>query len=109
MLTRSETEIAILAQFTAKPGQAEALRAAIYDVMGKTLAEPGCRRFVLYQSVDDPNLLSVIEKFASQADFDAHLGTPYIKNLLDKVVPELVAVQNITFHKEVLAPEFAYA
>lgn len=109
MIERAETEIAIVAQFTAKPGRADALLQAIHHVMAMTLAEPGCRRFVLYQSVDNPNLLTVVEKFASQRDFDVHLQMPYIQNLLNHVVPELVEVQNITMHKEVLAPEPVYA
>ncbi|MFN8483894.1 MAG: putative quinol monooxygenase [Anaerolineae bacterium] len=109
MITRYEDEIAIVAQFTAKDGRGAALLAEIYEVMGHTLAEPGCLRFVLHQSVDDPDLLTVVEKFASQKDFDAHLAQPYTKNLLEQVVPELVAVQNITFHKEVRAPEPVFA
>ncbi len=109
MIPRYEDEIAIVAQFTAKEGCAQDLLAAIYDVQGKTLAEPGCLRFVLHQGVEDPTTMTVVEKFASQAAFDSHLAQPYIKNLLEVVVPELVAVQNITFHKEVLAPEPVFA
>jgi len=103
MITRSEEEIAIVAKFTAKEGKAEALLTEIHHVMEHTLKEEGCRRFVMHQSVDNPGLITVVEKFASQAAFDAHLGAPYTKNLLDKVVPELVEVSDITFHKEVLA------
>lgn len=102
MVKRSENEIAILAQFTAKEGKGEALLAEIHKVMGLTLAESGCTRFVIYQNIDNPGFLSVVEKFASQEAFDFHLAQPYVKNLLEKVVPELVEVQNITFHKEVL-------
>ncbi|MFN8473031.1 MAG: putative quinol monooxygenase [Anaerolineae bacterium] len=109
MITRYEDEVAIVAQFTAKDGRADELLAEIYEVMAHTLAEPGCLRFVLHQSIDDPDMLTVVEKFKSQKDFDSHLAQPYTKKLLEQVVPELVAVQNITFHKEVKAPEPVFA
>jgi quinol monooxygenase YgiN len=102
MIQRSESEIAIIAQFTAKEGKADELLAAIHKVMCETLKEPGCKRFVLHQHVEDPKVLTVVEKFADQKAFDTHVAAPYTKHLLEKVAPEIVATQSITFHKEVL-------
>jgi quinol monooxygenase YgiN len=102
MIQRSESEIGIIAQFTAKEGKENELLEAIYNVMGQTLKEPGCKRFVFYQHVEDPKILTAIEKFASQAAFDAHVAAPYTKNLLEVLLPELSSAQSITFHKEIL-------
>jgi quinol monooxygenase YgiN len=68
-----------------------------------TKSEPGCLRYILYQSKDDPRVFTFTEKFASQEAFDFHANTPYIKNFLEKVAPELVESQSITFHTEVFS------
>jgi quinol monooxygenase YgiN len=104
MIKRSETEIAVIAQFTAKEGKADELVAALHHAVGLGLNEPGCRRLILYQCVDDPRMCTVIEKFANQEAFEAHLAAPYTVDLLENIIPQLTQAQAITTHKEVLAP-----
>jgi len=102
MFNRSENEIAIVAQFFAKDGKTAEMLAAIHAVGVQSLKEPGCVRFIMHQSVDNPSEVAVVEKFANQAAFDFHLSQPYTKNLLEVIVPELVDHNVITFHKEIL-------
>jgi quinol monooxygenase YgiN len=104
MISRSETEIAVLAQFTARKGKADELLAALHHAVGLGLSEPGCRRLILYQCVENPRICTVIEKFADQKAFDAHLAAGYTVDLLKNVIPKLAAKQSITSHKEVLVP-----
>ncbi|MCL4396692.1 MAG: antibiotic biosynthesis monooxygenase [Chloroflexi bacterium] len=104
MISRSETEVAVIAQFTAKEGKAEDLRAALHHAIGLGLREPGCRRLILYQCVEDPKICTVIEKFADQQAFAAHLAAPYTVDLLDNIIPGLTQAQAITQHREVLVP-----
>lgn len=105
MISRSETEVAVIAQFTAKEGMAEELRAALHHAIGLGLCnEPGCKRLILYQCVEDPKVMTVIEKFADQAAFEAHLAAPYTVDLLNNIIPRLTQAQLITTHKEVLVP-----
>jgi quinol monooxygenase YgiN len=105
MIARSETEIAVIAQFTAKEGKAEELLAALHHAIGLGLNEPGCRRLILYQHVEDPRICTVIEKFADQKAFEAHLAASYTVDLLEKIIPQLTQAQSITTHKEVLVPK----
>lgn len=105
MITRSEVQVAVIAQFTAKEGMVEELRAALHDAIKLGLTnEPGCLRLILYQCVEDPRVMTVIEKFADQAAFEAHLAAPYTVNLLNNTIPRLTQAQLITTHKEVLVP-----
>jgi quinol monooxygenase YgiN len=104
MISRSETEIAVIAQFTAKEGMADELLAALHHAIGLGLNEPGCRRLILYQHVDDPRVCTVIEKFADQKAFDAHLAASYTVDLLENIIPQLAQAQSITTHREVLVP-----
>jgi quinol monooxygenase YgiN len=105
MISRSETEIAIIAQFTAKKGKAEDLVAALHQAIGLGLNEPGCRRLILYQSVENPEICTVIEKFADQRAFEAHLAASYTVELLERIIPRLAKKRSITSHKEVLVPQ----
>jgi quinol monooxygenase YgiN len=104
MISRSETEIAVIAQFTAKEGKADELVAALHHAVGIGLNEPGCRRLILYQCVENPRICTVIEKFADQKAFDAHLAASYTVDLLERIIPQLTQAQSITTHKEVLVP-----
>jgi quinol monooxygenase YgiN len=104
MISRSETEIAVIAQFTAKKGKADELLAALHHAIGLGLNEPGCRRLILYQCVENPRICTVIEKFADQKAFEAHLAAPYTVDLLKNIIPKLAQKQSITSHKEVLVP-----
>jgi len=102
MIARSEAEIAVIAQFTAREGDADRLLAALHHAVGLGLNEPGCRRLVLYQSVEDPKVCTVIEKFSDQKAFEAHLAASYTVDLLDNIIPRLTQAQSITTHKEVV-------
>ena len=104
MISRSETEIAVIAQFTAKEGKADELVATLHRAVGLGLNEPGCRRLILYQCVEDPKICTVIEKFADQKAFEAHLAASYTVDLLENIIPQLTLAQVITTHKEVLVP-----
>lgn len=104
MISRSETEIAVIAQFTAKEGRADELVVALHHAIGLGLSEPGCRRLILYQCVEDPRICTVIEKFANQNAFEAHLAASYTVDLLKNIIPRLAQAQSITTHKEVLVP-----
>jgi len=101
VISRSETEIAVIAQFTAKKGMADELLAALHHAIGLGLKEPGCRRLILYQQVEDPRICTVIEKFADQKAFEAHLAAAYTVDLLENIIPRLTQAQSITTHKEV--------
>lgn len=59
---------------------------------------------ILYQCVENPGVCTVIEKFADQKAFEAHLAASYTVNLLENIIPQLTKAQAITTHKEVLVP-----
>jgi quinol monooxygenase YgiN len=59
---------------------------------------------ILYQCVENPRILTVIEKFADQKAFEAHLAASYTVDLLENIIPQLTLAQAITTHKEVWVP-----
>ena len=41
--------------------------------LGPTRVQPGCRKCDLYQDVEYPNAITLVEEWESQADLDPHL------------------------------------
>jgi quinol monooxygenase YgiN len=65
--------ITITAVIRARPGRADALRAALLDVAAHVAAnEPDTLGFHLSQSLDDPHVFTTYERFADRATMDAH-------------------------------------
>jgi quinol monooxygenase YgiN len=101
MPRKAEKEIVCVAQFTAKPGKEDDLVKALHGLMAATHKEKGCSRYELNQSIDNPRVITFIEKWASKEDFDKHCNMPYIKEYFQKA-PQLVEAQSVTLHKEIL-------
>jgi quinol monooxygenase YgiN len=62
--------------FTAKPGLSETLGARLLALLAPTRQEPGCTQYEIFRSADHPDASFVYEDWRSQADFQAHMGTP---------------------------------
>ena len=77
----SPDAITVTAQIRVKPGTAILLKRALTEVATLTRQEPGCLGYDLHQSVNEPNLFLLHERWSSRADLDAHLEMPYIQDL----------------------------
>ncbi len=102
MPTKEETRVVVIAQFTAKPDKEDELVARLAELLGPTHQEPGCLRYELNQCVENPRLVTYIEKFADQKAFNDHISHSYISDFFKNVAPALVESQNISFHREIL-------
>ena len=100
-MSTGDDAVNLVAEFTAKKGSEAALVEALTAVIAPSLEEEGCQRFELNQSRDDARVVTAIERFSDQAAFDAHVSTPYIKDLLENRVPELVETQHIVFYRQI--------
>jgi quinol monooxygenase YgiN len=76
--------ISITAVIRAKPGQAEALKAALLDVAAHVRAhEPDTIAFYLSQSLDDPQLFTTYERFVDAAAKDRHNGSAAVARFFE--------------------------
>ena len=69
----STSSLTIVAITTAVAGKENALRAAQQKLVAETVAEPGCLRYELNQSLDDARVLIFTEKWASEHEWRAHM------------------------------------
>ena len=78
-------ELVIFARFHAREGQAEAVAAAIRDVVAPSRAEPGCRVIGAHVSVRDPRLFWIHSRWIDEAAFEIHAGLPHTVRFLERV------------------------
>ena len=90
----------ILAITTAAPGKHAALRAAQESLVAETVKEPGCIRFALHQSLDDPHVLVFVETWENEVLWRAHMNGLAIKRFQASGAGKLI--QDFALHR--LAP-----
>lgn len=77
----------LLGRLSAQPGQRETLvrhLVAAADLVGQL---PGCEMYAVFASAKDPEGIWVIESWRSQADHEASLTLPGVKELIAKARP----------------------
>ena len=89
--------LTIIAICTAAPGKEQALRAAQERLVAETVKEPGCLRYELHQSHEDPRVLIFVESGASEALWQAHMEGDAIKRFRAGGADELFA--DFTLHR----------
>ena len=82
-------ELFIFARFHARQGEAEAVAAALRDVVGPTATEPGCVSIGAFRSTYDPRLFYIHSRWVDEAAFGAHGGMPHTVHFLQRVEPLL--------------------
>ncbi|HLN17683.1 MAG TPA: putative quinol monooxygenase [Acidimicrobiales bacterium] len=61
-----------------KPETREKALAAGAAMAAASLAEPGCRQYGFWTSVDDPNQVLLFEEWESEEALQAHFATPHM-------------------------------
>jgi quinol monooxygenase YgiN len=89
--------LTIVAICTAMPGQEKTLRAAQEKLVAETVKEPGCLRYELHQSLDDPCVLIFTETWASEEQWRAHMDGAAIQHFQASGANKLFA--DFTLHR----------
>jgi len=66
--------ISTLRIVTAPQSRAEVVR-TLSAQLGPTRVQPGCHKCDLYQDVEDPEVITLVEEWESQGDLDLRLGS----------------------------------
>lgn len=102
VIKKADSEIVVIAKFIAKEGKEDELLCALHSLIAKTIQEKGCLRYELNQNIDNPRIITFVEKYKSMEDFKSHVNKDYIVNYFKNVEPKLVESKDITLHKEIL-------
>lgn len=72
-----EGAISLIAEFTARPGQADMVAELLAGLAVNVRAEPGNIAFDCYRRSDDQNKFVVYEIYRDKPAFERHLGADY--------------------------------
>ena len=64
--------IRLLVPMDPAPGKREELKAAFVSLCPSVREEPGCEQYELFQSVENPDRLVLLERWTDQEALDAH-------------------------------------
>ncbi|MBW8814162.1 MAG: antibiotic biosynthesis monooxygenase [Caulobacterales bacterium] len=81
------SQVAIFARFHARQGQAQAVAAAIAEVVPPTRAEAGCLGIEAFAALRDPDLFFIHSQWSDEAAFEAHARLPHTVRFLATVAP----------------------
>jgi quinol monooxygenase YgiN len=87
----SASPLTVIAITTAVLGEDGALRAAQEKLVAETLSEPGCLRYELNQSLDDPRVLIFTEQWVSEREWRAHMEGAAMRRFAASGAPNLIA------------------
>lgn len=70
--------IKVIAHIEVVPEFLEEVIAVQQEAVSVTLKEYGCIEYALFQQTDAPNRLTFVETWASDADLQVHMDTPFM-------------------------------
>jgi quinol monooxygenase YgiN len=79
--------LTVFIRLHALEGQAQAVAAALAEVVPATRAEPGCLEIAAYRSTRDPGLFTVHSRWADEAAFEAHAKLAHTTTFMATVRP----------------------
>ena len=80
----------VVARFVARDGAGDDVAALLAEMTPSANAEPGCHKYIINRSVDDPSVFLLYEQYTDEAAFAAHRENPEFQRLiLGQVVPLL--------------------
>jgi quinol monooxygenase YgiN len=93
----TEEPIVLNVHIEAKPGREDDLVRELLALVGPTHREPGCVIYELHRNPENPGKFMFYEKFATQADLDAHVNSPHFKKFQSyREASDPVASQTVT-------------
>jgi (4S)-4-hydroxy-5-phosphonooxypentane-2,3-dione isomerase len=82
----------VIAYWTAKDGEEEAVAAALTALTEPSRAEPGNLAYVLHRDPADPRRFVIYERYLDAAAFEAHGASKHFKRFgLEDGIPRLAA------------------
>ena len=83
-------EFVVIAQYRARPGEAEVVEEGLRNMVEPTRSEPGNIDYQVFRDPDDPALFVLFERYVDEFAFDAHRASPHFGTwLAAQVLPAL--------------------
>lgn len=99
------SEVVVVVHLLIERGKADEAIAGLSASIEASHHEPGCLLAALHRDINDPDVLVIVERWASEEDHKAHLETPHIQRLAETVAPLMAGVPRITLSESVKVGE----
>jgi quinol monooxygenase YgiN len=83
--------LVVIAQYRTQAGKGDEVASVLALHRPATVAEPGCRAFVVNRSQDDGDRFVLYEQYEDEAAFEAHRDSPHFKRYIEGQVVPLLA------------------
>ena len=77
--------VTVIATFTLKPEQEDEALEILKGVVAASHGEDGCLLYTLHRASNKPHTWSIVEKWRSQEDLDAHFKMPHMQPMANAV------------------------
>ena len=81
-LKKVKGSFSLIVSFQVKKGEEKTLLEAAKPCIAATLEEKGCKRYELNQDLENPTKFTMIERWDSVADLEAHMASAHTKTLI---------------------------
>ncbi len=90
----------VVTRMTAHPDDVEAMKEILQSMVEPTRAEPGCRRYDLVQSCEDPATFMFLGEWDSDEALEAHRQTEHIMGGFGKMAPMIEGEMEFQYYRE---------
>lgn len=97
----------VAGEIVVEPGAVDAVRDALQTMEAETRKETGCITYAFSVDVNDPTMVRIFERWASEAALAAHLKSPHMAAFgaaVAAVEPRSVEVRAFAVDREVPLP-----
>jgi quinol monooxygenase YgiN len=94
--------IKVVAREKVKSGEKDAVLEIFRELIESTRKEAGCIAYALHESLDNPDVLAMIEIWESKEALDTHMNSEHFKRLVPKVGAHLAEPSHIEVFKEII-------
>jgi quinol monooxygenase YgiN len=95
--------IVLVAKYTVKPGQGDAVEAALRRMAPLVKAsEPGCALYHANRAADNPDLFLLYEIYKDDAALAAHRETPHFKEIIEGTIVPLLDKRQRELYRQVV-------
>ena len=81
------SELTVIAKAVAQPGKGDELERELRACVAPTRDESGNLQFELHRSVERPEEVVAIERWASKEDHERHFETEHVRSLIERTQP----------------------
>jgi quinol monooxygenase YgiN len=80
---------AVAATWTARPGEEDAVAAALSQLIAPSRAEPGNLVYQVHRSSEDRRVFFIYEQYLDRAAFDGHVASPHFERIGQDAIARL--------------------